>query len=395
LARNCRAISTTSAAIGVVVLLIISAAGYAFLALRASTSTAVSTGPLPSASSFEIANITVARVPYYGPEGIAANANTGRIYVTDGTNNVTIVDSSNYSVVGKITLPGSPRSGITVDSQRNMVYVSTWGCTNKLNVTNSCQAYKSWPSGGIVEINGASDKIVGNIPIGVDRLAVNPITNILYGVVGQNLLSIDGNSRSLVANTSLGVDIGDIAVNAKTNMVYAIACKIASLGCIGGELIGLDGLSNKERFSVPLNYNFIQGLVVDSTANTVYTVAVQRNMTLLSINGGSGAIQYSSNIAACGVGAGGTTLAFDSATNRLYITASGYLLEINAANGGAVNMISASGATRVAASPDGTHVYLLLEHQTEQFGYLLVLPNATGNNYVNSSMLKSSGGCMP
>jgi hypothetical protein len=382
-------------------LLLIVAAGYAFLAqagttnAKTSTSTVITTGQPPLASTFTIANVTVAPVPYFVPQEVVPNPDSGRIYVTDGTNNATVVNASDYSIAGTITLPGSPRSGIAIDAVSDTIYVSTWGCTNTLNVSNSCQAYPSWPAGGIVEINGTNDHVVGEIPYGVDRLAVNPATHILYGVVGQRLLSIDGHSGSLISNTSLGADVFGIAVNTKTNMVYALACKVASLGCQGGELIGLDGASTTMRFVVPLNFNFIGGLVVDSSTDTIYTVAVQQNPTLLSINGASGAIRYSSDIAACGIGAGGTTLAFDAALKRIFITGSGYLLEVDASNGHSVNMLSAPNTWRVAISPDGTKVYLAVEHQSERFGYLLVLPSDTGESYVNSSALKLSGGCLP
>jgi DNA-binding beta-propeller fold protein YncE len=357
-----------------------------------STSAAVSTGPIPSASSFEVANVTVTRNPYFWPQGIAIDAKTSTIYVPDGTDNVTVVNASTYNVVGTITLPGSPRSGIAIDPETNMVYVSAYGCTDENNVSNNCQEYTDWPNAGIVEINGSNDSIVGEIPVGVDYLAVNPSTGILYGATGEHLLSIDEHTGAIIANTSLGGQIANIAVNVKINMVYAATCKILSLNCEGPEFLGIDGLSHKVRFSIPKDF---EDIAVDPSADTVYATAIDENLTLLSINGGSGAMQYSSSIAACGVGAGGMTVAYNAASNQVYITASNYLLAVDAATGRAVNMLSAPGAVSVAVSPDGVDVYLAMEAQSEKFGYLFVLPSATGESYVNSGALQPSGGCSP
>jgi DNA-binding beta-propeller fold protein YncE len=397
------AVVRTTAAIAIIVLLTVATAGYVFLVprqgaksttftLAVSTSTAVSTGPIPSVSSFEVANVTVTRNPYFWPQGIAVDANTSMIYIPDGTDNVTVVNASTYGVVGTITLPGSPTSGIVVNPETNMIYVAASGCTNEVNVSKSCQGYKVWPSAGIVEIDGENDSIVGGIPISVDHLAVDPTTGVLYGAIGEYLLSIDAQSGSLIANTSLGAEITNIAVDVKTNLVYASTCKILSLGCDGPEFFGIDGSSHQVQFSIPRDF---ENIAVNPSTNAIYAVAIERNLTFLSINGGSGVTRYSSSIAACGLGAGGITLALDAATNQVYVTASGYLLTIDASNGQAVNMLSAPGALHVAVSPDGADAYLAMEAASEKFGYLFVLPSATGESYVNSSALQPGGGCAP
>jgi DNA-binding beta-propeller fold protein YncE len=397
------AIGKATAALAVIVLVAVAAVGVILLmphgsssASSTSTLTAISTGPVPLGSSFGIANVTVTKNPYFHPLEIYENSKTGKLYVPDGTNNVTIVDSSTYAVIGALTLPGSPQSEIAIDSVTNMLYVSVLPCNQNPNASNACQpGFGVTMKGGIVEINGSNDAIVGEIPVGVDFLAVNPSAGVLYGGEGEHLLSINLRTGSLIYNTSLSATIGGVAVDSKTNMVYLIACKTASLGCIGGELLGVYGSSGKVKFSIPLNFNFIEGVVVDLNTNTVYTVATLKNLTLLSINGASGAVRYSSNIAACGVGAGGVTLALDTASNRVYMTASGYLLTADAATGRAVNMLSVPGAWNVSVSPTGAKVYLAMEAGNERFGYLFVLPSDVGESYVNSGALNPSGGCFP
>jgi hypothetical protein len=360
------------------------------------TPNTISTGPVPSVSTFGIANVTVTKNPYFHPVEVFENPNTSKLYVPDGTDNVTIVDSSTYAVVGTITLPGSPQSGIAIDSEKNMLYVSILPCNQNPNASNACQpGFGLTMRGGIVKIDGSNDAIVGEFPSGVDFLAVNPTAGVLYGGTGVHLLSINERTGSLIYNTSLGATIGSMALDSKTNMLYVTACKGGFLACIGAELLGVDGSSGKVRFSLPLNSSFIDGVVVNPITNTVYTVAILKNLSLLSINGASGVIQYSSNIAACGVAAGGVKLALDTASNRVYMTASGYLLTADAAAGRAVNMLSAPGAWNVAVSPNGANVYLAMEAGNQRFGYLFVLPGDTGESYVNSSALQPGGGCFP
>jgi hypothetical protein len=211
---------------------------------RTSESTVASTGPVPSVSSIELANVTVARNPYFYPDDMSIDANTSRIYVSDGTNNVTVVDAQNYTAIGRIVLPGSPSSGMAFDSKSNTIFVSTWACTNESNVTNSCESYTFWPNGGIVEIDGNNDTIVGKIPIMVDSLIVDPITGVLYGTsdgnTASNLLAINGYTGSLIANVSLGAWAQSIAMDSKTNVVYVSTCK-GILGCGGGEILGING----------------------------------------------------------------------------------------------------------------------------------------------------------
>jgi outer membrane protein assembly factor BamB len=237
--------------------------------------------------------------------------------------------------------------------------------------------------------------IARTIAIFVVVVVVMVPAGILYGGEGEHLLSINARTGSLIANTSLGAQITSLAVDTKTGMVYLTACKVLSLGCEGGVLIGFDGPDRQVRFSVPLSFTFIGGGVIDPATNSIYALVIGRNLTLLSIDGASGAIQYSSNIAACGVGAGGTTLAIDVASNQVYATASGQLLAMDATTGQPVNMLSAPGAQSVAVSPSGADVYLTMEAGSERFGYLLAVPSATGESYVNSAMLTTDGGCAP
>jgi YVTN family beta-propeller protein len=246
------AIGKTAAAIAVVVLVTVAAIGIVLLVPHVttnsatstptvvSTQTLVSTGPVPSVSDVEIANVTVARTPFFIPGGMAIDSKTNTIYVADGTDNLTVVDASTHTAIDTITLPGSPVQGwgpIAIDSETNVIYVSTWGCTNEANVSNSCQGYSSLPAWGIVEIDGQNNKIVGKIPVSVDLLTVDSSTGILYGTNGSNLLAIDEHSGSIMDNLSLHASLQSIAVDAKAGMVYVAACKQSSLGCMGGEVL--------------------------------------------------------------------------------------------------------------------------------------------------------------
>lgn len=402
MARQERAAGKAGLAFAVVVLMTVGAIGVVFevphytTVARTSESTAVSTGHVPSVSSVEIANVTIARDPYFYPSNMAVDANTSRIYVLDGTDNVTVVDAQNYTAIGRIVLPGSPSSGMAFDSKSNMIFVSTWGCTNEVNVSNSCETYTVWPNGGIVEIDGNNDTIVGEIPITVDLLTVDPITGVLYGTPdsnsGSNLLAIDGQTGSLIANISLGAYAQSIALDSKTDVVYVSTCK-GILGCGGGEVLGINGAAlHLVQFVVPLNVNFVTNLVVDAATDTVYILGTQANLTLYSIDGSSGAILYASAIGPCGTGA--EVLTINPTFDQLYFVSDSYFVVIDAASGSIVNMLSSSGAQNVVASPNGLYAYLAMEVGSQQFGYLLVIPSAINGSYVNISLLPITG-CLP
>lgn len=356
---------------------------------------------LPTVSSVAAANVTISGYP----GEIAIDPNTSRIYVSDLFNNtLTVVDASTYAVIDTIVLPGTSESGVAVDMGNNMVYVPVSGCTNEVNVTNSCNSSGgSVLKGGIVEIDGNTDSIVGEIPIGVDSLAIDPSTGMLYAVSwnqsfdsnsSASLLTIDERSGSVIANTSLGAFPLSVAVDAKTGMVYVSACERLTLACVGAELLFINGTSHDLQSVVPLGFDILNfNVVVDPTTNAVYTMGSGAGRTLVSVDGTTGKIRYSSAI---GSSCAGGVLALNSVSNLIYVSydVPQFLLTVDGSTGKVVNMLNTTEGIQYAAFNSRTlQTYVTMEAQNENVGYLLVVPGLN-EGHVNSSA-SQGGGCFP
>ena len=325
---------------------------------------------------------------------------------------MTVVDATTYAIVGTITLPGTAQSGIAVDQKNVVVYVPVYGCTNEVNVTNSCvSGTGGTQKGGIVEINGTTDTITGEFPIEVQRLAVDSSTGILYGASGQIfgpnpnsnssgfLLAIDGRTGSVIANTSLGAYPLSLTVDEKTNTVYIGACKAIPLPCVGAEVLAIDGATHIVRSATPLSFDALNfNVVVDDATDTVYAMGEGGlNLTLASIDGASGSVTYLSAIGSSCAGAGGGTLAFDPASNEVYASfdSQWFLLFIDGSTGTVLNMVNATmGIQFVAYNEGNDQAYFTTEAQNGDWGYLMVLPGTLSQSFVNSTLLPR-GICLP
>jgi hypothetical protein len=353
-----------------------------------------------------VANVTIRGYP--GEIGV--NPNTDRIYVSDlFANELTVVYASNHSLIDTITLPGTVEFGIAVDTRSNTVFVPVAGCTNEVNATNSCDSNGTGSQkGGIVEIDGNTDSIIGEIPINVERLAIDPNTGLLYGVNGNlnfgsnssgSLLAIDESSGSLVSNTSLGAEPLSVAVNAESNTVYVAGCRQISLVCVGAEVLIVNGTSHGLQAMVPLDFDALNfNLVVNPTTDSIYTMGLGgANLTLVSVDGTSGLIRYSAAIGSSCAGAGGGTLAIDTASDLIYASfdSQSFFLVINASTGRTVNMLSTPGGFQYAVfNSNASQVYVDSEAQNENAGYLLMIPGVLNESYANSSLLQL-GTCLP
>jgi YVTN family beta-propeller protein len=333
-------------------------------------------------SSVAVANITINGYP----DVIAVNPNTNRIYVSDLFNNtLTVVDASTYAVIDTVVLPGTSGS-VVVDTRSNMVFVPVSGCTNEANVTNGCNSDSgSTLKGGIVEIDGNTDSIVGEIPINVDWFAIDSNKDTLYGInwnldFGSNssasLLAIDERSGSVIANTSLSAFPLGLAVNTKTDMVYVAACERVSREYCGAKLLLINGTNHDIQSVVPLSFwELNSNVVVDPTMNTVYAMGAEPDPELVSIDGTTGKIRYSSDIcSSCG---GGGTLALNTASNQVYVSFNIQqpFITIDGWTGKIVNMLSTpEGIQYVAFNPNTLQTYMTMEAQNERAGYFLIIP---------------------
>ncbi len=371
---------------------------YALFSLSGSTVTRSTTHTVSSASLASFSGLVVANVTVNSkyPQVIAVSGDASKIYVSDlAANNLTVLDASAYFLIGAVSLPGSPEVGVAIDLKSNLIYVPVLGCLNFPNVSNGCQTgYASASKGGIVKIDANKDSVVGEIPIAVDNIAIDSITGILYGTFGRNLLAINEVSGAVIGNSSLAASPVSIAMNSKTNMLYIAACRILSLGCEGGEILAVNGSNLAQAYSVPLNFNGLSNLVIDQTSNNVYDVVEGQSLTLVSIDGSSGTVRFSSKIGPCG--AGKIALSMNSAQNRLYVVGYGDLVEVDAASGSLIGILAppSSPILSVATDPTGLHVFLGIEGRGDG-GSLVVVQNNVAQMSVDTSILRPTAGCLP
>jgi DNA-binding beta-propeller fold protein YncE len=158
------------------------------------------------------------------PTYLAVNSDTNKIYFsyacTCKPNIISVIDGSTGKFVDKIEVPFRP-SAIATNSETNKVYIAY-----DKNLTTV--------------IDGSTDKPIANITTTepVSRIALNSVTNVIYLATTTPAHTIyfgDGSTNRITGNISLPLDSGqyggnplganimDIAVNQKTNTIYAVA----------------------------------------------------------------------------------------------------------------------------------------------------------------------------
>src|ERR1700727_971228 len=144
---------------------------------------------LPCVAQTLLTDITVPGTPL----GVAVNPGTNRIYVgitTQPGYALSVIDGKSNTVVDTLPLTyGALVDAVNVAT--GMVYVA--GCTYN----------ESQVSCGVTVVNGSTDAVVTTIPInaanglGIEGIAVNPVTNRIYVSDGTNLVIdvMDGSSN--------------------------------------------------------------------------------------------------------------------------------------------------------------------------------------------------------
>ncbi len=134
------------------------------------------------------------------PDGIAVNPGTNRIYVAvtppnNGTPEVNVIDGASNTVIDTISTPkGAALTAVNISTNR--VYAA--GC-----VSDAC---------ALTVIDGNTDKILDVLSItstqgiGIQGLAVNPVTNRIYLSDASDVKVdvIDGNTNKIMDSISLG-----------------------------------------------------------------------------------------------------------------------------------------------------------------------------------------------
>jgi YVTN family beta-propeller protein len=193
----------------------------------ATVTSTVSLGPPYPASSLETANITIGNQS----GAIGVDVNRERIYVSDvSSDNLTVIDGNSHSVVATIPLPASAQV-VAADFETHMVYVDAGGV--------------------VVEINGTTDQISGELRVEMGTFSYDPVNQVIYGPVNDSLVGLNVRTGAVVANVPLGMYADSVAVDPNTNMVVAAGCNLEGLVCNDTAFI-VNGTSNSLVATIPL-----------------------------------------------------------------------------------------------------------------------------------------------
>jgi YVTN family beta-propeller protein len=333
--------------------------------LFAGTTTVTSTvslGPPIPASSLETFNATVGEQP----RTIGVDVNLDRIYVAYWfADNLTVIDGTTHSVVATIKLPAGSENGIAVDYQTHMVYVSV--------------------DGGVVEVNGTTDQIVGELhpALGYGALAYDQATHVIYGSANDTLLGIDVLTGSLVADVSLPHSTDSVTVDPSTNMIIAAGCGApVSLVC-GSVAYLVNGTSRTLTKTVQLGGGSYPRVAVDTYRHMFYV----SGDTLAAINDTSGAIVFNVNPQECGPF---DSMAFDENTDQLAAISLdfNFVFIYNGATGSLLDMYSLPATPQFIAYNGLTNeLYVTVSSQLTAFH------NSAGPGYVDTALVGSGENC--
>jgi DNA-binding beta-propeller fold protein YncE len=122
-------------------------------------------------------------------DGLTVNPDTGIVYAISADNGMLYaINGTTNALVANVTLPG-PAFHLAVDPNTNTVYVAA--CTSS-TISLACTV-------DLYAINGSTLSLTDMGPADADAsgtMAVNPVTNILYIVSGNTLVSVNTTTRA-------------------------------------------------------------------------------------------------------------------------------------------------------------------------------------------------------
>jgi YVTN family beta-propeller protein len=215
----------------------------------------------------------VTRIPGVGtdPLGIAVDPITARVYVaTFEGRHLFVIDETTNNVIATVPLPAGSGVGVAVNARTDMIYVTQL-------------------SGAVAVINGNGNSVVTDIavpcPKGVD---VNPLTNRIY-VASEcdfRVYVIDGSTNSIIdiVNVQPGPITQtpiqapeSIAVNPATNTIYATESSQFVMAVIDGATDTVRGFIGATGYFCAVGI----GMAVSPTTNRVYASEFQNGVLVV------------------------------------------------------------------------------------------------------------------
>ena len=204
------------------------------------------------------------------------------------------------------TVPIGPHPvAVAVNQTTNMVYVADIDNDNVTVIDGTTNIPTTIPTGGT---NGLED------------LALNATTNMVYALNGGvfsggngDVIVIDGATNTITTTVALSGIGAHIAVNPVTNQIYV--CTNAPAGDVGGSLVVIDGSTNAitDTISLPEGSSSV---AVDSTRNLIYLIHIKEpgNGTLEVIDGSTNTVKASVT-----VGYNDSAFVLDTTSNMIYV----------------------------------------------------------------------------
>ena len=227
------------------------------------------------------------------PFGVSYDSNNGNLYVADfGTNNTTVIDGSNNSIIKTIPVSDAP-TGIAVNSSSGNVYVTSYEYFGNVSL-----------------INGTTNTVVKTIPVGngSDAIAFDSFNGYVYvaNTLSQNVSIINGTTNTVVKSIPVGNGPEGIAFDQSNGYVYVANYDSSNVSVINGN-------TNTVVKTIPVGA-YPQAVVYDPSNGYVY-VANYGSSNVSVINDTTNSV-----VKSISVGIEPYAVAFDSSNGYVYVT---------------------------------------------------------------------------
>lgn len=228
------------------------------------------------------------------PNSIEINPNTNKIYVESYDPGELIFDRDRHSLV---VLDGKSLEIIkTIELEEDFIDIFVNPASNMIYLPES--SYRVVTQGNeIIEnyakifvINGTTDEISEVLQLGayIKKLAVNPFTNIIYGVdsLNKKLFVINGTNNEIIKTIVFDIFPIDVSINSETNKIYITANKRSTFPFFfqnPGVVFVIDGETNEITDKILIGSGPID-IIVNPHTNLIYAVNDDYN-SISVING--------------------------------------------------------------------------------------------------------------